>query len=96
MKLNVDNFIRSCEAKIGRIHYIIDDDLMVRTERAGVYSHSYLHMYHTIKWWSVFNRNGTLEMLLYIENPKKKYDWKEWNRRRKFFCEVYECLEKGD
>ena len=94
MKLNLDNFIRSCEAKISVIHYIVDDDLMVRTERAGVYS--LLHQYHTVKWWSVFFRNGQVELLVFLENPKKKYDVHEWFRRRKYFCEIREILEKGE
>lgn len=94
MKLNLDNFIRSCDAKINAFHFIQDGEEMVRTRSGDFIFHS--RSYHTVKWWSVFNRNGGLEMLIYLENPRKKYDWNEWSRRRKFFCEIREILEKGE
>ena len=94
MKLNLDNFLRACDAEIDKVHYIIDDDRMVRTERASLYSLPC--RYHTVKWWSLFNRNGKVEMLLYLENPHKKYDWSEWVKRREYFLEVSRGLEKGD
>lgn len=93
MKLNVQNFLRSNETKSDEIWYIKDDDQIVRKANS-TYDFTG-QMYHTVKWWAYLRSNGMLILLMYIENPRKKYDYAEWLKRRKYFCEIYEILEKG-
>lgn len=93
MKLNVQNFLQSDETKADAIWYIKDDDPLVRKASHSLYDFTG-QMYHTVKWWAYLRSNGKLILLMYIENPSKKYDFNVWSERRKRFCEIYETLEK--
>lgn len=90
MKLNLDNFYRSCEGNVDKIFYIVDDDCIVRSTYFSLCAIP--HRYHTVKWWFIFNKNNKNYMLIYLENPKKKYDAKEFFRRKTFFRDMCQFL----
>jgi len=94
MKLNLDNFLASDETKADEVWYIKDDDLIVRKANHNRYDFIGCR-YHYVKWWAYIKANGRLMLLMYIENPKQKYNCETWLKRRKYFCEIYETLEKG-
>lgn len=94
MKLNVYNFLSSDETKADEVWYIKDDDMIVRKANHSIYDFVGCY-YHYVKWWAYIRANGRLMLLMYIENPKQKYCIETWLKRRKYFCEIYETLEKG-
>lgn len=94
MKFNVQNFLEADKTKADEIWYIKDDDELIRKVSNDDFSFT-VQAYHRVLWWAYIKSNGKLVLLMYIENPRKKYDYNVLLKRRRYFFEVYESLEKG-
>jgi len=94
MKLNFDNFLQSSHSDIKRIHKIQEGDDIVRSEYP---SHSVYYgcQYHEVKWWAVIYRNNQQELLVFLKNPKSKWDCYDWCKNHKFFTDTLKIL-KGE